>query len=246
MKRATDFRKSARDALKGRWGIAVLAGFLAAILGAVGASKPEITFSIDGGSFSANLEMFGRTIFSTANGISIGIAAGYFFSWLVVLAILSAIVMLVIGSVVQVGYARFHMDLADRQENVRINTLFAYFPHWKNAVLTNLLVTVYTILWGLLFIIPGIVASYSYALTPYLLAENPQLTASEAIAQSKELMRGNRWRLFCMLFSFIGWEILCSFTFGIGQLWLIPYKQAAMAAFFRDVTDAQARPIDAE
>ena len=92
------------------------------------------------------------------------------------------------------------------------------------------------LLWSLLLIIPGIIAGYSYAMTGYILAENPELTASEAIARSKEMMAGNRFRLFCLHFSFIGWEILCTLTLGIGNLWLRPYKQAAEAAFYREIS----------
>ena len=97
-------------------------------------------------------------------------------------------------------------------------------------------------LWMLLFIIPGIVAAYRYAMTSFILAENPELTAGEAINCSKELMDGNKWRLFCLNFSFIGWIILCGFTLGIGYLWLTPYEQAANAAFYRDIT----RPLAGE
>ena len=84
--------------------------------------------------------------------------------------------------------------------------------------------------------IPGIIATYSYAMTEFILAEHPDLTASVAIAQSKEMMTGNRWRLFCLHISFIGWDILCAFTLGIGNLWLRPYKQAAEAAFYREIS----------
>lgn len=87
----------------------------------------------------------------------------------------------------------------------------------------------------LLLIIPGIMASYSYAMTGYILAEHPELTASEAIAQSKDMMAGNRWRLFCLQFSFIGWDILCALTLGIGNLALRPYRHAAEAAFYREL-----------
>ena len=73
-------------------------------------------------------------------------------------------------------------------------------------------------------------------MTEFILAENPDLTASDAIAQSKEIMHGNRWRLFCLHFSFIGWDILSSLTLGIGNLWLRPYKQAANAAFYREIS----------
>lgn len=88
--------------------------------------------------------------------------------------------------------------------------------------------------WGIA-VIAGVIASYSYAMTGYILAEHPELTASEAIARSKEMTSGNRFRLFCPHLSFIGWAILCAFTFGIGNLWLTPYRQAAAAAFYREV-----------
>ena len=81
---------------------------------------------------------------------------------------------------------------------------------------------------------------YSYAMTSYILAENPELTASEAIERSKQMMSGNRWRLFCVQISFIGWEILNALlTFGIGGLWITPYKQAATAAFYREVSGTE-------
>ena len=82
-------------------------------------------------------------------------------------------------------------------------------------------------------------AGYSYAMTGYILAEHPELTASEAIERSKEMTSGNRFRLFCLQFSFIGWSILCAFTFGIGNLWLRPYQQAATAAFYRDISGTE-------
>ena len=62
------------------------------------------------------------------------------------------------------------------------------------------------------------------------------MTASQAIQRSKELMRGNRWRLFCLQFSFIGWMLLSSLTFGLGNLALRPYQEAAYAAFYREVS----------
>ena len=65
------------------------------------------------------------------------------------------------------------------------------------------------------------------------------LSVDEAIAQSKELMMGNRFRLFCLQLSFIGWDILATLAFGIGHLWLTPYKQAAYAAFYREVSGTE-------
>ncbi len=91
----------------------------------------------------------------------------------------------------------------------------------------------------MLFVIPGILATYSYAMVPYILAENPTLPANKAIKRSKELMKGNRWRLFCLLLSFIGWRIVSGLTLGIGFFWEIPYEQASVAAFYRNLTTQQ-------
>ena len=76
-------------------------------------------------------------------------------------------------------------------------------------------------------------------MTDYILAEDPELTADEAISQSKSIMMGNKWRFFCLQFSFIGWDILATLAFGIGHLWLTPYKQAAYAAFYREVSGTE-------
>ena len=94
-------------------------------------------------------------------------------------------------------------------------------------------------LWSLLFVIPGIVADYSYSMTDYILAEHPDMTASEAIAASKAMMAGNKWRLFCLNMSFIGWALLSIFTLGIGILWLNPYQNVSVAAFYREISGTE-------
>jgi len=99
----------------------------------------------------------------------------------------------------------------------------------------NLVVGFFVFLWTLLLIIPGIIASYSYAMVPYLMAEFPDLSVMDALRESKRLMQGNKWRLFCMEISFIGWILLGSLAF-IGFLWVNPYMDAARAAFYMDVT----------
>ena len=150
-----------------------------------------------------------------------------------------AVVYFILGSVVGVGYSRFNLDLVDRQKEPEIGILFGYFKFWKTTAAASFLQGLYVFLWSLLFIIPGIVAGYSYAMTDYILAEHPELTAGEAIEQSKAMMYGNRFRLFCLQFSFVGWDLLCALTLGIGNLWLRPYKQAAEAAFYRDISGTE-------
>ena len=241
MKVAEDFRYIAREALRGKWGIAVIAGLIASLLGALGSDGPEVKLNVDmSEGANVSFEYAGQTILSTSGGINDQLSAVLIGSaiYIAIAAILLAAVYFVLGSVIEAGYARYNMDIVDRTE-AKIETLFTYFYNWKTTAATRFLKTLYCFLWSLLFIIPGIIASYSYAMTGYILADHPELTASEAIERSKELMSGNRFRLFCLHFSFIGWAILCAFTMGIGNLWLNPYRQASVAAFYREISGTE-------
>lgn len=241
MKLAADFRYIAREVLRGKWGIAVIAGVIASLLGALGSEGTEVKLNVDmSEGANVSFEYAGQTILSTSGGINDQLSAVLIGSaiYIAIAAILLAAVYFVLGSVIEAGYARFNMNLVDRTE-AKIESLFTYFYNWKTTAATRFLKTVYCFLWSLLFIIPGIIASYSYAMTGYILADHPELTASEAIEQSKEMMSGNRFRLLCLQLSFIGWEILCVFTFGIGNLWLTPYRQAAVASFYREVSGTE-------
>ena len=238
MKYAADFRRIARNVLSGRWTTAVIAGLLASMLGAIAANGPEINFDLGDNGANFGLDFAGQQIFNTGSGWNehlMGFVVGGI-GFAVITALIMAVAFFVLGSVISLGYSRFNLDLVDRRKEPEISTLFGYFPHWKTAAAAKLLQTLYVLLWSLLFVIPGIVASYSYAMTDYILAEHPELTASEAIDQSKQMMDGNRFRLFCLHFSFIGWDFLCALALGIGHLWLTPYKQAATAAFYREIS----------
>lgn len=238
MKYAADFRAIAREALRGRWFIAVMVTLVAVVLGGTGSDGPEIKFNISASGASANLTLGGQTIFSTGGdpGIMALLAGGILY--IVLAALVIAAVWLFLGSVVGVGYSKFTLQLVDGND-AGFENLFQYFPYWTNAVCTRLLKGLYVFLWSLLLIIPGIIASYSYAMTGYILAEHPEMTAGEAIAASKEMMYGNRWRLFCLHFSFIGWAFLCALTLGIGSLWLNPYENVAEAAFYREISGTE-------
>ncbi len=110
--------------------------------------------------------------------------------------------------------------------------VFHYYGKVLGVVLLNLL---YIFLWMLLLIIPGIIKAYSYAMSYYILNDNPEIGAEEAICRSMEMMRGNKWKLFCLDLSFIGWFLLGILTLGIGLLWVEPYWLTARAAFYEEV-----------
>ena len=123
-----------------------------------------------------------------------------------------------------------------REESVDLENLFDGFRggRYTRVFCALFLVNLFTFLWALLLIIPGIMKAFSYALTPYIIMDEPELTARQAITRSCEIMQGRRWKLFCLYLSFIGWGILCLLTFGIGFLWLVPYMNASVAAFYED------------
>ena len=80
-----------------------------------------------------------------------------------------------------------------------------------------------------------IIKSFSYSLTLYILNDEPNLSSKEIVNKSEELMKGNKWRYFCLSLSFIGWAILSGLTFGIGLLWLIPYIYIASYNFYEEL-----------
>lgn len=112
---------------------------------------------------------------------------------------------------------------------------FMCFKEYSRFLGVSALQLVYIILWTLLLIIPGIIKAYSYAMTPYIMHENPQLTAENCIDTSMKMMDGNKGKLFLLDLSFIGWALLCILTFGIGYLWLTPYMQSSRAKFYEEL-----------
>lgn len=136
------------------------------------------------------------------------------------------------ASIVAIGMLYACWDLFTKGTLPEAGALFAPFKQYARTVGAVLLVFVYTLLWTLLLVIPGIIKAYSYSMTFYILRENPEMTAGDAITASQEMMDGHKMDLFLLSLSFIGWAILASITFGIGYLWLIPYIYTAYAAFY--------------
>ena len=97
-----------------------------------------------------------------------------------------------------------------------------------------------TVLWTCLFIIPGVLKSFEYAIIPYILADDAEISSKDAFKKAKQMMNGNKWRLFKLEFSFIGWTLLCVLTLGIGTFFLIPYVNAAAAEFYVELKNKQA------
>lgn len=241
MQKAKDFKFSSKLALSGRWGLALVTGLVASLLGGTAYSigsgfSFNFNFNVDTSEINTGDVSFDTTFSALMDEImEILPALLVFMGIILITALITSVVTFVLGSIVEVGYSRFNLNLADYGP-AAFRNLFEYFVSWKRVLLANFLRQLFISLWSLLFIVPGVIAFYNYAMVPYILAEEPETAAKEALNKSKAMMYGNRWRLFCLRFSFIGWDILNVFTFGIGSLWLTPYKSAAYACFYRDVS----------
>lgn len=294
-KNAAYFRARGRRALKGHWGIAIGAMFLAGICGAF---SSIFSFDMDLEDFGIRANDLANPSFYSADTLRELLAridANRFAILLSisVFAILTSIAWrLFVGSPVFLGYQKLHLDLID-EKPLSIKTLFDYFrTGYLKSVVLRLLLALIEILCslpvilasgvGILLCLPAIRAflasealvaqdfvmislasllmglasiattilsiviglRYSYAFV--ILAEYPELTAVEALQKSRSLMQGNKWRLFCLEISFIGWYLLSAFfTCGLGFIWAVPYRNAAVMAFYDDIANRKAA-ADAE
>ena len=132
------------------------------------------------------------------------------------------------------GYIVFFLHLI-RQENIAYEQLFDGFSQYLRILLAELLKGIYELLWATLFIIPGIVKSYSYAMMEFIMEDNPEMTGEEAICESMRMMDGHKMQLFLLDLSMLGWIIVSFLTMGIGFLFLIPYNYSAHAHFYEDL-----------
>ena len=229
--KSRDFKQIALDALKGNWFIAVIAGFIASLLGGMTVNGGGITFSFpavepeQGGNMNETVPI---------NVVGNDVIIDFLLTILAALLIVSAIyavLQLIVGSAVGIGYAQFNMDMIGGYKP-KISTMFSCFDQLKTAICAKLLTLLRVFVGMILFIIPGIVMAYSYAMVNFVMAEHPEYNAREALRESKRIMKGNRWRLFCLEMSFLGWVFLSLFALGIPLLWVVPYQQAAFAAFY--------------
>ena len=219
MLKSKDYREQAREALKGKWKEASIAGLIAGVLGSTILYKGYAGSSANVTETEESLAAFSPEIIIVAVLMVVGIAA----------------VMILIGSLVGLGYAKFNLTLFE-EETVDYKMIFSERKRYKDCFVLYLLQFIYISIGSILFVIPGVMAFYAYSMAPYIMVENPEMTAKQALKASKAMMKGNKWKLFCLSFSFIGWDILAALSFGIGHIILCPYVEAAAAAFYRELS----------
>lgn len=151
-------------------------------------------------------------------------------------------ILLWIGSFIVLSRNIAFLELRDDQKEEKpYMAAFSVFTEnrFGPEMINFVLVSIFTFLWTWLLIIPGIIKAYSYSMTPYIVkdmvASGKQVSATDGINASKELMKGHKMALFIFDLSFLGWNILAAITCGIGYLWVTPYYQTAKANFYRRI-----------
>jgi hypothetical protein len=161
--------------------------------------------------------------------------ANFFAAFAVVLLVL-LIIGLALGIFVfaplKIGAQRFFV--ISHYQKAEMNEVGFVFSHsYMNVVKIMFLKGLYTYLWSLLFVIPGIIKMYEYRMIPYILAEHPDIDSKEAFAVSKNMMMGNKWNAFNLDLSFLGWMILSAVTCGILSIfWVNPYYYMTCAELY--------------
>ncbi len=238
-----DLKWRAKEAFRKNYWSAVLVSFILAIVAASGgkgaaqsgagsAVNSEYSYSVN--TFdTGHVSSYVGHMFSGARSPWMLILALVGASAVVTVALIGLILHFFVGNVLEVGARSFYIDnLFSKPGPEKIFSAFRS-GNYGNAVKVMFFRDLFTFLWSLLFVIPGIVKSYEYKMVPYLLAEYPDMTRKEAFDRSREMMYGQKWNTFVMDLSFIPWDILSSVTFGIvGLFYVSPYQDATFAELY--------------
>ena len=144
---------------------------------------------------------------------------------------------ILVGGPLAYGLCRVFIGAVNGKKFDFNDILSGFTEAFGNSVVLSLLQALFITLWSMLFIVPGIIKSYSYAMAMYIQQDNPTKEAKACIDESRQMMDGYKWQLFCLDFSFIGWYFLGALCFGVGTLFVIPYHQMARANFYQELVN---------
>ena len=171
-----------------------------------------------------------------------GMLALVFFIYSLIMAACAALSYVVVGAVavlllsgpLMLGFTMVCLAVSRRQ-GASLSKLFEGFSRFGDSLVLFLLMDIFIFLWSLLLVIPGIIKMYSYSMGYFILADRPDLSGNQARKRSMYLMKGHKWQLFCLDFSFIGWYLLSLLTLGILAFWVYPYHMTARAEFYNEL-----------
>lgn len=228
-----DLKLRAKDALRGHYWLALAAVLVTSVLAVICTNASQMVFgvnaSMDAISQAASPEEMLMLLIEKAPSIS----GSYVISLLVSIFFLYPL---------SVGLVSFFIRAAKGEHSLS-NIWSGFKGNYKNVVWTIFKRDLFVYLWSLLFVIPGIIKSFQYAMAEYILAENPDMPSKEVLLTSKEMMKGNKWKYFVLALSFIGWLLLGSLVFGIGTLFVVPYMQATFVQFYLEIKSQKSAQV---
>lgn len=224
-----ELKDRAKASLRGYYWYAFLACIIAGILGG-GSSRGS-------GGISIGRRTQQRSHDYSSSGMSISEILSVFMITAAIILIVTAVLITVsifVGSAVQVGLKRFLLESRYFGRSAGLDKLFFVFGsgHYLNVVKIMFLRGLYTFLWSLLLIIPGIIKAYEYSMIPYILADNPGIEASEAFRLTKVMTTDEKLNIFVLELSFIGWHLLGLLLCCIGGIFVTPYVEATMTELY--------------
>lgn len=155
--------------------------------------------------------------------------------------VIGQIIAMVASAPLYIGIKKAYLNYVKENEILDARVALEPYQDFKRNFMVMLMMYVYTILWGLLFIIPGIIKGIAYYLAPYLAAEYKHLDHNEAIRLSMRITQGHKMEMFVMFLSFFGWAILAAFTLGLGYLVLWPYMETTFTHMYLNLKDEAIR-----
>ena len=222
MLKSKELRAKAWNSLKGKYWLAFFVLLVMGVLGSIGngfvnlaQSIADIINMVDPSEMDSTMELGALVVGAAASAFGI---AGF-------------LVNTFVQNAATVGQANYFIKNTDSKPSFA-DAFSGFKVRYFRNIGTMLLVGIKVVLWSMLLIIPGIIKTYEYAIIPYILADDPEISSKDAFKKAREMMKGNKWRLFKLNFSFAGWYILCFLTIGLGTFFLIPYLNAASAEFY--------------
>ncbi len=141
----------------------------------------------------------------------------------------------IITTIIQFGYFSFCLKVSNRDTTMSYGDLFSSVRYLLKAIGLTIMIFIFTALWTILLIIPGIIASYRYSQAIFILVEDPSKGILQCIRESKEMMVGHKWEFFVLELSFLLWELMAVFTCGLGYIYVYPYMNVTLANYYNAV-----------
>jgi len=181
-------------------------------------------------------KILGKNIFSKTWFISILVGVIVFLiSMATDVPLVGFVIGLIIAGPLNVGITTYFLKLTKGKKADVGDLFYGFMDDFKENFILGFMRWLFVALWTLLFIIPGIVKAYSYSMAFYVKSDHPYYSWRDCLDESKKMMKGNKWRLFCLQLSFIWWAILGSLCFGLGLFWVDAYMSTSIAQFYNDI-----------